>query len=138
MCDLLTPRIMESVTNVTLQDCRGWIRHSIAFYLLETHFASSTLKHLPAKITKKQKNIGEAGRRSQCLSHAKRALYHLSYIPFYHEIGDLKNSDNQTTRTKKIRTGFSQFPRTLTCYVRWMLKKKLGKGSLYYLSRTVE
>ncbi|KAG2191495.1 hypothetical protein INT47_011536 [Mucor saturninus] len=27
--DLLTPRIMESVTNVTLQDCRGWIRHSV-------------------------------------------------------------------------------------------------------------
>ena len=26
---------------------------------------------------------GEAGRRSQCLSHAKRALYHLSYIPRY-------------------------------------------------------
>ena len=24
---------------------------------------------------------GEAGHRSQCLSHAKRALYHLSYIP---------------------------------------------------------
>ena len=24
---------------------------------------------------------GEPGHRSQCLSHAKRALYHLSYIP---------------------------------------------------------
>ena len=30
--DLLTPRIMESVTNVTLQDCRGWIRHSVSFF----------------------------------------------------------------------------------------------------------
>ncbi|KAG2192272.1 hypothetical protein INT47_003861 [Mucor saturninus] len=30
--DLLTPRIMESITNVTLQDCRGWIRHSFSFF----------------------------------------------------------------------------------------------------------
>ncbi|KAG2200823.1 hypothetical protein INT47_001354 [Mucor saturninus] len=30
--DLLTPRIMESVTNVTLQDCRGGIRHSVSFF----------------------------------------------------------------------------------------------------------
>ncbi|KAG2199315.1 hypothetical protein INT47_012949 [Mucor saturninus] len=30
--DLLTPRIMESITNVTLQDCRGWIRHSVSFF----------------------------------------------------------------------------------------------------------
>ena len=28
------------------------------------------------------KKIGEAGHRSQYLPHAKRALYHLSYIPF--------------------------------------------------------
>jgi hypothetical protein len=27
------------------------------------------------------KSVGEAGYRSLCLSHAKRALYHLSYIP---------------------------------------------------------
>ena len=25
---------------------------------------------------------GEGGHRSHCLSHAKRALYHLSYIPY--------------------------------------------------------
>ncbi|KAG2190844.1 hypothetical protein INT47_006210 [Mucor saturninus] len=29
----------------------------------------------------KLSDIGVAGRRSQCLSHAKRALYHLSYNP---------------------------------------------------------
>jgi hypothetical protein len=29
--DLLTSRIMELVTNVTLQNCRGWIRHSDSF-----------------------------------------------------------------------------------------------------------
>jgi hypothetical protein len=26
-------------------------------------------------------NIGDAGDRTPCLSHAKRALYHLSYVP---------------------------------------------------------
>ena len=31
-----------------------------------------------------QNVIGDAGRRSPCLSHAKRALYHLSYIPSIH------------------------------------------------------
>ncbi|OMP06609.1 hypothetical protein COLO4_08047 [Corchorus olitorius] len=29
----------------------------------------------------KEKNIGDAGDRTLYLSHAKRALYHLSYIP---------------------------------------------------------
>ncbi len=29
----------------------------------------------------KSKNFGDAGHRSQCLSHAKQALYHLSYTP---------------------------------------------------------
>ena len=32
--------------------------------------------------TGKIKKIGDAGYRSPYLSHAKRALYHLSYIPF--------------------------------------------------------
>ena len=35
----------------------------------------------PCMDTKISKNIGEPGHRSQCLSHAKRALYHLSYAP---------------------------------------------------------
>ncbi|KAI8087119.1 hypothetical protein BDF21DRAFT_305679, partial [Thamnidium elegans] len=30
--DLLTPRIMESVTKVSLDDCRGWIKHSVSFF----------------------------------------------------------------------------------------------------------
>ena len=29
------------------------------------------------------KNSGDAGYRSRYLSHAKRALYHLSYIPYW-------------------------------------------------------
>ena len=35
-------------------------------------------KHLPKK-------IGDAGYRSPYLSHAKQALYHLSYIPTQHK-----------------------------------------------------
>jgi hypothetical protein len=31
-------------------------------------------------------NFGEVGYRSPYLSHAKRALYHLSYIPFLDEV----------------------------------------------------
>ena len=38
------------------------------------------IKHDIVRVQVKTQN-GEAGRRSQCLSHAKRALYHLSYIP---------------------------------------------------------
>ena len=30
-----------------------------------------------------EKNIGDGGYRSPYLSHAKRALYHLSYVPYY-------------------------------------------------------
>lgn len=30
--DTLTPRIMESCSKVTLEDCQGWIRHSIRFF----------------------------------------------------------------------------------------------------------
>ena len=32
-------------------------------------------------VTYVQEKIGDAGYRSPCLSHAKRALYHLSYTP---------------------------------------------------------
>ncbi|AES67143.1 hypothetical protein MTR_2g087370 [Medicago truncatula] len=34
--------------------------------------------------------IGDAGYRSPYLSHAKRALYHLSYIPIYLRISNIK------------------------------------------------
>ena len=38
-------------------------------------------KRKKEKYKKKKENIGDAGYRSPYLSHAKRALYHLSYIP---------------------------------------------------------
>ena len=31
----------------------------------------------------REKTFGDAGYRSRYLSHAKRALYHLSYIPYW-------------------------------------------------------
>lgn len=31
--DRLTPRIMDAVTHVSLKDCRGWIKHSVSFFL---------------------------------------------------------------------------------------------------------
>ena len=40
-------------------------------------------------IVRQKKNNGDAGYRSPCPSHAKRMLYHLSYIP------------NPKVRTKK-------------------------------------
>ena len=33
------------------------------------------------KCAKEQKGAGDGGYRSPYLSHAKRALYHLSYVP---------------------------------------------------------
>ena len=44
---------------------------------------------------------GEAGYRSQYLSHAKRALYHLSYIPFTTHTLPHKNTKTQTTHDKQ-------------------------------------
>jgi hypothetical protein len=38
-------------------------------------------RHVQNPRTEKRKKHGDAGYRSPCLSHAKRALYHLSYIP---------------------------------------------------------
>ena len=37
--------------------------------------------HLKGENQKVCKNFGDAGYRSPYLSHAKRALYHLSYVP---------------------------------------------------------
>ena len=47
-------------------------------------YAMSCKTTLPRRCHKLHLDViknGEAGHRSQCLSHAKRALYHLSYIP---------------------------------------------------------
>ena len=41
----------------------------------------SHYQQLPHRIVEASKSFGDAGHRSTHLSHAKRALYHLSYIP---------------------------------------------------------
>lgn len=59
-----------------------------------THITLSNVVHKSNKITtkssikkKKKKTFGDAGHRSPYLSHAKRALYHLSYAPILFLIG---------------------------------------------------
>src|SRR5215471_11720736 len=48
---------------------------------------------------------GEAGYRSQYLSHAKRALYHLSYIPITdHTPSTLQTRANANTHKTTTRT----------------------------------
>jgi hypothetical protein len=48
----------------------GFLSPALALYLITTH-------------SNPRKRSGEAGYRSLCLMHAKHALYHLSYIPWY-------------------------------------------------------
>ena len=53
------------------------------------------------------KKSGEAGRRSQCLSHAKRALYHLSYIPISFRFSKLLKTFRQEISQSFIKTHLS-------------------------------
>ena len=45
----------------------------------------------------KQKKFGDAGYRSPYLSHAKRALYHLSYVPIVLAVLFLSNANTKST-----------------------------------------
>ena len=47
------------------------------------------------KCAKEQKGAGDGGYRSPYLSHAKRALYHLSYVPIctHWSVRTVSNSD---------------------------------------------
>ncbi|RDX58377.1 hypothetical protein CR513_62312, partial [Mucuna pruriens] len=66
----------------------------------------------PLTITQKEKihntkYIGDAGYRSPCLSHAKRALYHLSYIPMIVQvlkILEMRGIDPRTSRMLSERS----------------------------------
>ena len=55
-------------------------------------------KTLVGTMTGGEKNYGGAGYRSRYLSHAKRALYHLSYAPF------VNKSIYETISRDKLRT----------------------------------
>ena len=50
------------------------------------------INNLNYRIRRKNKKIGGAGHRSQYLSHAKRALYHLSYTPVLMILNGLTNN----------------------------------------------
>ena len=60
---------------------------------------------------------GEAGYRSLYLSHAKRALYHLSYIPGYH-------TDTMATTIYALRTTLAS-PRSLPYVTRITLPSRI-------------
>ena len=63
---------------------------------IENIFGSSDKKNWNANQTK---NHGAGGHRSRCLSHAKRALYHLSYSPVQTKIK--KNEKNHASTFSK-------------------------------------
>ncbi len=53
-------------------------------FLCKNYICLKTLTKLPEMMVScKYKRIGGAGYRSRYLSHAKRALYHLSYAPYF-------------------------------------------------------
>ena len=61
---------------------------------MDLHQVCQTFCHNQLEHTVKKKFVGGAGYRSRYLSHAKRALYHLSYAPqlmLAAEKGDLTN-----------------------------------------------
>ena len=70
---LLVPPNSEKKVN-------GWLKLTL--------FQSVNLNSFALKWT--EKKFGGAGHRSPYLSHAKRALYHLSYTP------DVKKADNNS------------------------------------------
>ena len=57
------------------------------------------------RVPKKEKKIGHAEDRTPCLSHAKRALYHLSYITFLLNLG-LIYITKRGTRAAQTETKF--------------------------------
>ena len=61
------------------------------------------------KCAKEQKGAGDGGYRSPYLSHAKRALYHLSYVPMCTEILHLitcHSGDERTFTSFRFRKDF--------------------------------
>ncbi|KAK9000238.1 hypothetical protein V6N11_080748 [Hibiscus sabdariffa] len=60
------------------------LNYSFSHFLVDVgFFVGSQLNRELAKVLswEGKKENGDAGDRTPCLSHAKRALYHLSYIP---------------------------------------------------------
>ena len=53
-------------------------------FLLQEHFLFNNNKEIYSNKLNRKKKFGGAGYRSRYLSHAKRALYHLSYAPSYY------------------------------------------------------
>ena len=67
-----------------------WKSWELLLFFHATHSATD----IKLNFKKTKKNLGDAGHRFPYLSHAKRALYHLSYIPLIRVLvrGKLFNS----------------------------------------------
>ena len=70
------------------------------------------MNNLPfSKLIGREKNFGDGGYRSPYLSHAKRALYHLSYVPSYSKgrSNKLGLADRQVAITSQLIRSVSAF-----------------------------
>ena len=68
---------------------------------------------------KKKRNIfGDGGYRSPYLSHAKRALYHLSYVPshYWERLNEQGLADRQVAVPSQLIRTISVFCNTVTCH----------------------
>ena len=107
----------------------------------------NTLKTCEKNIAKKKywKKFGDAGYRSPYFSHARRALYHLNYIPYYWNVINLPLLKQSQRKISRSLLKSSVSPKTL--YVnaeqfynlipQWRVLLLLIGGSKKSLNRTV-
>ena len=67
---------------------------------------------------KERKIFGDGGYRSPYLSHAKRALYHLSYVPshYWERLNEQGLADRQVAIPSQLIRAISAFCNTDTCH----------------------
>ena len=65
-----------------------------------------------------RKFFGDGGYRSPYLSHAKRALYHLSYVPshYWERLNEQGLADRQVAVPSQLIRTISVFCNTVTCH----------------------
>ena len=65
-----------------------------------------------------RKFFGDGGYRSPYLSHAKRALYHLSYVPshYWERLNEQGLADRQVAIPSQLIRAISAFCNTATCH----------------------
>ena len=75
-------------------------------------------EYLSIRPKKKRKIFGDGGYRSPYLSHAKRALYHLSYVPshYWERSNEQGLADRQVAIPSQLIRAISAFCNTATCH----------------------